>query len=256
MQYLKIIPLFIIVIILASSPVYGQSEPQQYELVRLRVVPGQEQAFIHTQAKMMERYQSACDWPWHFYVFSNHTFEVVLPTWEGAEKDCPKRLITGYFTELETVRNMVVVAPAQPLYKHSDLSYLPAELDGKAYPDPYYEVVTYRVAAGQWGQMMEHLQELTLIHRKMNSPLTFTCYSEGGEAAENTFKLVYSAEDPDDLAERRAVHENNAPGALRYWRSKLPLLAEAVSTVTGCYVYELSQGAEQDRLGVSSSSRY
>ena len=57
-------------------------------------------------------------------------------------------------------------------------------------------------------------------------------------------QLVYAAEDPDDLAERRAIHENNAPGALRHWRNKLALMAEEEHIITGYYVYELSHIGE------------
>ena len=52
-------------------------------------------------------------------------------------------------------------------------------------------------------------------------------------------QLVYAAEDPDDLAERRAIHESKAPGALRHWRNKLALMAEEEHIITGYYVYEL-----------------
>ena len=57
-------------------------------------------------------------------------------------------------------------------------------------------------------------------------------------------QLVFAAEDPDDLAERRAIHESKAPGALRHWRNKLALMTEVEQVVTGHYVYELSHIGE------------
>ena len=253
MQYLKISVFSFILLLVASLTVSGQSAHTRYELLRFRVQPGQEQAFIYTQAKTVQHYRSACELPWRIYVLSDHTFELVLPVSEGKEQDCPTSGIARYYTELKTVPGVVIDEPTQPLYQHSDLSYASAALADNKYPDSYYEVITYRVPVGQWDQAMEHLQQLAIISRKMDSPLTFTCYTQGGEAAANTFKLVYAAEDPDDLAERREIHESKAPGALQHWRNKLALMTEVEQVVTGHYVYELSQQIDQELLGVNSS---
>ncbi|WP_020567521.1 hypothetical protein [Neolewinella persica] len=236
--------------LLLFCSLHGQAQDDLYHLLRFHLVPGQEQTFINANADHDANNRSRSAQPRHTYVYSNNTVEVAVPTRELTDTESGQ---TNQVAELDwtpfadwtetrdpkTLASLLAAYQEYRLRRRADLSYAPA-VPTKTEPAPYYEIVTYRARPGQLEKVLEMSSQYAAQMREVKSPLSFDFYTyDLGDAVE-TFEIAFPAKDPDDLAERRAVHHANLPEAVKRLRAELSLYVNEVRTITGRYVAELS----------------
>lgn len=236
--------------LIVCSTLSGQSEDQLYHLLRFILVPGQEQTFIRANADHDENDLTRSAQRRYAYVYSNNTVEIAVPAHElndpeGGPDHRWSELNWAPFSDWTETRDPKTMARTLKEYteyrlrRHADLSYTPAAA-AQTEPAPYYEIVTYLGREGQLEQILEMGRQYAALMREIESPLSFDFYTyDRGEVAE-IFEFAYPAEDPDDLAERRAVHKALETEAIREWHKSLALVAKEIRTITGRFVAELS----------------
>ena len=228
------------------STLAGQNTDQLIKLTRFHMVAGQETAFIAENAQLGQAFDSQSDSPCFVYLYSDHTFEFSVPAQVKEAEALPEQL-PNHFPGQVNLSSAVSKQDNRIEQYQSDLSYggpverLPAKMSGET----YLEVVTYRVLPGNSAAVMEKLRKYPELMQEINSPVVFDCYTYQGEDESIFFELVYPAEDPDDLAERRAIQEATLTRPLQRWRKEILLLVDQLSKVTGHFVYELSSPVDQ-----------